>query len=99
MLHFRLGMSTWRRLPWRWFPCSEVLLTSAFVVAGAFSATPAPRQSSSPSSEAPRVTYTRDIAPILFRSCAACHRPGEAGPFSLLTFSDVKKHACQIAEV
>ena len=45
------------------------------------------------------VTYTRDIAPIMFRSCAACHRPGEAGPFSLLTFSDVKKHARQIAEV
>ncbi len=28
-----------------------------------------------------------------------CHRPGEAGPFSLLTYSDVKKHARQIAEV
>ena len=30
-------------------------------------------------------TYTHDIAPILFRSCAPCHRPGEAAPFSLLT--------------
>ena len=28
-----------------------------------------------------------------------CHRPGEAGPFNLLTYSDVKKHARQIAEV
>jgi len=28
-----------------------------------------------------------------------CHRPGEAGPFPLLTYSDAKKHARQIAEV
>ncbi len=28
-----------------------------------------------------------------------CHRPGEAAPFSLLTYSDVKKHARQIADV
>ena len=35
----------------------------------------------------------------MFRSCASCHRPGEAAPFSLLTYSDVKKHARQIAEV
>lgn len=28
-----------------------------------------------------------------------CHRPGEAGPFPLLTYSDVKRHARQIAEV
>jgi tetratricopeptide (TPR) repeat protein len=35
----------------------------------------------------------------MFRSCATCHRPGEAGPFSLLTYSDAKKHARQIAEV
>ncbi len=46
-----------------------------------------------------QVTFNRDIAPIMFRSCATCHRPGEAGPFPLLTYSDAKKHARQIAEV
>ncbi|MGA9391654.1 MAG: tetratricopeptide repeat protein [Candidatus Sulfotelmatobacter sp.] len=46
-----------------------------------------------------RVTFNRDIAPIIFHSCASCHRPGEAAPFSLLTYEDVKKHARQIAEV
>ncbi len=46
-----------------------------------------------------QVTFNRDIAPIVFRSCATCHRPGEAAPFSLLNYSDVKKHARQIAEV
>ena len=48
---------------------------------------------------APQVTFNRDIAPIIFHSCSSCHRPGEAAPFSLLTYSDVKKHARQIAEL
>lgn len=48
---------------------------------------------------AAEITFNRDIAPIMFRSCASCHRPGEAAPFSLLSYSDVKKHARQIAEV
>lgn len=42
-------------------------------------------------------TYTRDIAPIVDRSCAPCHRPGEAGPFSLTDYREVKAHAKQIA--
>lgn len=46
-----------------------------------------------------QVTFNRDIAPIMFRSCATCHRPGEAAPFSLLNYSDAKKHARQIADV
>jgi tetratricopeptide (TPR) repeat protein len=45
------------------------------------------------------VTFSRDIAPIVFRSCAPCHHSGEAGPFSLLTYGDVKSHARQIADV
>jgi Tfp pilus assembly protein PilF len=46
-----------------------------------------------------QVTFNRDIAPIIFHSCSTCHRPGEAAPFSLLAYSDVKKHARQIADV
>jgi Tfp pilus assembly protein PilF len=46
-----------------------------------------------------QVTFNRDVAPIMFRSCATCHRPGEAAPFSLLSYSDAKKHARQIVEV
>jgi len=45
------------------------------------------------------VTFNRDIAPIIFHSCSTCHRPGEAAPFSLLNYSDVRKHAHQIADV
>lgn len=46
-----------------------------------------------------QITFSRDIAPIIFHSCSSCHRPGEAAPFSLLTYSDVKKHARQIADI
>jgi len=45
------------------------------------------------------VTFTRDVAPIVFRRCASCHRPGEAAPFPLLTFDDVRQRAEQIALV
>ncbi len=46
-----------------------------------------------------QVTFNRDIAPIVFHYCASCHRPGEAGPFPLLTYDDVKKHGRQIEAV
>jgi tetratricopeptide (TPR) repeat protein len=83
-------MNSWRcGVGW-----SVVLLAGA----GVLSAGQAPQQTSSAPS-APAVTFNRDIAPIIFRSCATCHRPGEAAPFSLLTYSAVKKHARQIAEV
>lgn len=44
-------------------------------------------------------TFATDVAAILFNHCAACHRPGEAAPFSLLTYADAAKRARQIAEV
>src|SRR5471032_2564028 len=47
----------------------------------------------------PRLTFTRDIAPIIWTRCASCHRPGEIGPFNLLTYDDVRRHAAQIAVV
>ncbi len=62
--------------------------------------TPAQQKTAAPSAAPqPQVTFNRDIAPILYRTCAQCHRPGEAGPFSLLTYADAKSHARQIAEV
>lgn len=44
-------------------------------------------------------TFNRDIAPIVHRNCAACHRPGEAAPFSLLSYEDVRKKGKLIAKV
>jgi len=41
-------------------------------------------------------TFTRDIAPILQRSCQSCHRPGAMAPMSLLTYEDVRPWASAI---
>jgi hypothetical protein len=43
-----------------------------------------------------QVTFTRDIAPILQRSCQDCHRPGSIAPMSLLTFDDARPWARSI---
>ncbi len=46
-----------------------------------------------------RPDFAHNVAPIIYGQCAACHRPGGAGPFPLLTYDDVKRHARQIAAV
>ncbi|MDR1990255.1 MAG: tetratricopeptide repeat protein [Acidobacteriaceae bacterium] len=45
---------------------------------------------------APGVTFS-DIAPIVHARCAACHHTGGDGPFSLVTYDEVRQHARQIA--
>jgi tetratricopeptide (TPR) repeat protein len=45
------------------------------------------------------ITFNQDVAPIVFSQCAPCHRPGEAAPFSLLSYHDAKIRARQIADV
>lgn len=42
------------------------------------------------------VTFTRDVAPILYKSCVGCHRAGEVAPMALLTFEDVRPWAKSI---
>jgi tetratricopeptide (TPR) repeat protein len=44
-----------------------------------------------------QVTFTKDIAPIVFSRCATCHHPDGSAPFSLLTYAEVKRRATQIA--
>jgi hypothetical protein len=53
-------------------------------------------QKTVPSVSAP--TYTKDVAPILFKNCTSCHRPGEIAPMSLLTYDDVRPHAKDIRD-
>jgi mono/diheme cytochrome c family protein len=45
------------------------------------------------------VTFNREIAPIIYRNCSSCHRPGEAAPFTLLSYKDVTKKGKMIAKV
>src|SRR4030065_23933 len=48
---------------------------------------------------AERVTFTETIAPIVYANCVTCHRPGEAAPFSLMSYEDVAKRGALIAKV
>ena len=62
---------------------ARFVLSTAVVAAIAWSSPAAAQQ----------VTFTKDIAPILQRSCVSCHRPGEIGPMSLMTFEEVRPWA------
>jgi mono/diheme cytochrome c family protein len=44
-------------------------------------------------------TFNRDIAPVIYQNCTPCHRPGEAAPFSLLSYQDTVKKGRMIAKV
>jgi hypothetical protein len=43
-------------------------------------------------------TFTKDVAPILYKNCTGCHRPGEIGPMSLLTYEDARPRAKDIRD-
>src|SRR5271156_4554533 len=44
------------------------------------------------------ITYSKDVAPILQKSCEGCHRAGEAAPMSLRTYKEVRPYAAAIKE-
>jgi hypothetical protein len=43
-------------------------------------------------------TFSKDVAPIFFKKCAECHRPGESAPMSLLSYEDARPWAKAIRE-
>jgi len=43
-------------------------------------------------------TFARDVAPILYKNCTTCHRPGEIAPMSLLTYEDARPYARAIRD-
>ena len=51
---------------------------------------PAKAQTINPSKE---VTYSRDVAPILYKNCVTCHRPNDIAPMSLLTYKEARPWA------
>jgi tetratricopeptide (TPR) repeat protein/mono/diheme cytochrome c family protein len=65
------------------------LLAIAAIVSGIVSA----EQPGAPRS----VTFSKDVAPILFEHCGGCHRPDGAAPFSLLTYAAARPRASLMA--
>jgi hypothetical protein len=71
-----------------WFGIGAIGITAGLFTAGAVRPV-----------HAKDVTFTEDVAPIVFNHCTTCHRPGEAAPFTLMNYQDVKSHGKLIAAV
>ena len=80
---------TTKRHPFRPAAVARALLLAA---AAAVLASPLPA-SAQAAPEAQDVTFTKDIAPILQRSCQRCHRPESVAPMSLLTYEEARPWA------
>jgi hypothetical protein len=50
-----------------------------------------------PQPAAAQTTFTKDVAPILFKHCVSCHRPGEIGRMSLMTYEQARPYAKAMA--
>jgi Flp pilus assembly protein TadD/mono/diheme cytochrome c family protein len=73
---------------------TPVWLIAIVLVANAFSsAVPVTPQNSAP------VTWSRQVAPLVYKNCTTCHHPGGSGPFSLLTYRDAQRWGPQMATV
>lgn len=48
--------------------------------------------------ETPKLSFTKDVAPILHEKCATCHRAGQMAPMSLLTYDEVRPWVKAIRE-
>jgi mono/diheme cytochrome c family protein len=53
---------------------------------------------SGPNASSTSVTFTKDVAPIFYKNCAHCHRPGEIAPMSLINYKDARPWAKSIRE-
>ncbi len=67
---------------------SLALLVAAVGAGGIAAGTGSLQQSQQQAQQTP--TYTRDIAPIINKNCASCHRPQGMAPMSLLSYEDAK---------
>ncbi|MGK0217011.1 MAG: hypothetical protein ACI9HE_000485 [Planctomycetota bacterium] len=48
---------------------------------------------------APEPTWSNGMGGLVYDNCTECHRPGQAGPFPLLTYADARRRAPMLAEV
>ncbi|MEK7829744.1 MAG: hypothetical protein AAB401_01585, partial [Acidobacteriota bacterium] len=79
----------------------KAFITFAFtpiLAATCFWFTPTTNANGTKKAAAKNVTFTKDVAPIFFKSCAECHRAGETAPFSVMSFKDVRPWAKSIKE-
>jgi len=81
---------------------SLVALWSALVVLALVRCTEAPSASKGPTASIvlpDTVTFAEHIALLVWANCMPCHRPGHAGPFPLITYTDVAKRSRMVRDV
>ena len=78
------------------FRCSIAVAGAVWIGAFAVTTLGASDQYGQKPSNVP--TFARDVAPILFKNCTTCHRPGEIAPMSLLTYQDARPWAKAIRD-
>jgi hypothetical protein len=69
----------------------QTAIACAFTLTASAGAVPA-------QAEGKNVTFTSDVAPIVFEHCLTCHRPGEVAPMSLSTYEEARPWAKAIKE-
>ena len=73
--------------------------TSKLILTGLALAGFAALQTSATAAAKAKPTFTEDVAPIIYNNCTECHRDGQAAPFMLKNYNDVKKRARLITKV
>ena len=77
-----------------------IVLVAASIRAGSVDAAKSVSAANSPNAQtASNLTWSKDVAPILYHNCTTCHHQGGAGPFSLLTYADAKRWGAQVVKV
>jgi hypothetical protein len=73
-------------------PNKELLMTivTRSFVFGLLLAVPAAASAQGSAQRSAAPTFAKDVAPILYRSCVNCHRPGQIAPMSLLTYESAR---------
>jgi hypothetical protein len=66
---------------WKFVKNSVITASACLITGTAFGAAP---------------TFTKDVAPILMDNCVECHRAGQIGPMSLLSYKEVRPWAKSI---
>ena len=77
-------------------PAPVALLALSGFAMAAVLFSPARLAGQAPAKPQAQVTFAKDIAPILQRSCQTCHRPSALAPMSLLTYEDARPYAASI---
>ena len=75
-------------MSYRSLVCVGLSLASALLV---------PAVAGAQSRPAAAPTFSKDVAPIIYKNCTVCHRPGEIGPISMLTYAETRPWVKAIA--